>query len=817
MVSRDEDLGLSASVLLDTEAIKRIASSDKAAFDELMLAVKDEERRRFLHYTPYTKQMEFHSSHAVERILSGANQRIPLDSNILTPSGWVRSGDLCVGSKVYTHNGHISEIDEISDTVLAPLYRLHFNDGTTADCSDDHRWLLVSNRGLEFVRTTSEMACSNTLLRVPLPPAIEFSEKELVVPPYLVGLYLGNGWIKDGGIMMSDSYDAYCEIREHLEVGNYYESTQSFKVYGGKLYGKYLKEISGAKNKYIPDDYLRGSIEQRKELLAGLIDSDGHIDSLGRVCYYTSSERLAFGVCDLMRGLGCKIRLSRRGDRFDIRGRCPFKPNKISSKNEWVYKDRMDYKTKRISKIELIGELEQRCYRVKHDDHTYIIDDYVVTHNSGKSLSGCMETCFHLTGEYPEWWTGHVVKPRKNATNGQMEINAWVVGTDSKTVRDSLQSKIIGTEARKFKDGCIHPDYIDIEGSIKARGVPGLIDTVYIRHKSGCLCRLQFRSYEQGRENLQAATIDFVYCDEEPPSEVIGELRARIGATGGFMYMAFTPLKGMTPLVQEFWTRDNPDKYLVCMNIYEAKHYTPEKLRKIESLYSGLSESERKARMMGVPTMGSGLVYPIEVEDIKWDYLGNIPRNWKRLCGLDFGRGEHPMGLTWIAYDVVTDIIYVYDCEKTKNKSAAENSSIIKKKGEWIPVTYPHDFNRDTGVGSKYREVYKAEGLRLTPTHAQDKDGSNRVESGLIEIRNRMQSGRFKVARHLSEWFKEFQTYRYGDDGKPIKENDDILDSTRYAVVMLRYAKSEEDCMFERLGSIGGMSLNKVIDNTPVY
>ena len=74
MVSRDEDLGLSASVLLDAEAIKRIASSDKAAFDELMLAVKDEERRRFLHYTPYTKQMEFRSSHAVERILSGANQ-----------------------------------------------------------------------------------------------------------------------------------------------------------------------------------------------------------------------------------------------------------------------------------------------------------------------------------------------------------------------------------------------------------------------------------------------------------------------------------------------------------------------------------------------------------------------------------------------------------------------------------------------------------------------------------------------------------------------------------------------------------------------
>lgn len=115
---------------------------------------------------------------------------------------------------------------------------------------------------------------------------------------------------------------------------------------------------------------------------------------------------------------------------------------------------------------------------------------------SGKSLAGCMETCFHLTGNYPEWWTGHVVKPRKNAANGEQEINAWVIGTDSKTVRDSLQSKIIGTAARGFRDGCIHPDYIDVAGAINSRGVQGLVDTIYIRHKSGCKVKLQFRSYE---------------------------------------------------------------------------------------------------------------------------------------------------------------------------------------------------------------------------------------------------------------------------------------------------------------------------------
>ncbi len=435
---------------------------------------------------------------------------------------------------------------------------------------------------------------------------------------------------------------------------------------------------------------------------------------------------------------------------------------------------------------------------------------------SGKSLSGCMETCFHLTGNYPEWWTGHVVDPRVNAGNGDFEINVWVVGTDSKTVRDSLQSKIIGTEAKKYTDGVIHPDYIDIEGAIKSRGVPGLIDTVYITHKSGIKSKLQFRSYEQGRENLQAATIDAVYCDEEPPAEVIGELRARIGATGGFMYMAFTPLKGMTPLVQEFWTKDNEDKCLVCMNIYEASHYTPEKIKRIESLYSGLSESERKARMMGVPTMGSGLVYPVDDEELKWDYDGALPVHWRRLYAIDFGRGEHPFACTWGALDPVTDVLYLYDAIKVKGKTAAELCSMIRGKGDWIRGTYPHDFNRDSGVGGKYKEIYIREGLNLTGVHAQDKDGSNKVENGIIELRQRMIDGKFKVARHLSDWFSEKQTYRYGDDGKPIKEKDDLMDSTRYLTIMLRYAISEEESIFERIGSISGRS-NQCLDNTPVY
>lgn len=446
---------------------------------------------------------------------------------------------------------------------------------------------------------------------------------------------------------------------------------------------------------------------------------------------------------------------------------------------------------------------------------------------SGKSIAGTMETCFHLTGNYPDWWDGHRVIPRLNVTNNEYELNAWVLGTDSKTVRDSLQAKIIGTVNRDFNDGCIHPDYIYKSDKLMARGVPDAVDTIYIKHKSGARVKLQFRSYEQGRENLQAATIDFVYCDEEPPADVMGELRARITATNGFLYMAFTPLKGMTPLVQEFWMHDNPEKFLVCMNIYEAKHFTPDKLKKIESLYAGLSEAERQARMMGIPTMGSGMVYPFDDSDLMYDSFP-LPKNFRRIGGLDFGRGEHPTAIVWVALDPMTDVAYVYDAVKTTHKSIAENAEIMRKRGEWIPFAYPHDLMRDSGTerggrnnyeedkkseGYKYKTMYEDNGIHFTPHNAKTAEGSNKVENGLVEVRQRMATGRLKIARHLYELWKEKQVYRYGEDLKPIKQKDDLMDAMRYAVIMLRYSVSEYDSMFALTGGGG----TEVIDNTPVF
>lgn len=431
---------------------------------------------------------------------------------------------------------------------------------------------------------------------------------------------------------------------------------------------------------------------------------------------------------------------------------------------------------------------------------------------SGKTYCGCMEASIHATGLYPDWWEGHRLEPVYNEDRDEWELNIWVLGTDSLTVRDSLMSKIIGTARKDFTNGFIHRDFIDVDSRQMKNGTTGLVDNIKVRHASGKECTLFFRSYEQGRENLQSATIHLVYTDEEPPELVIGELKARLTATGGLFYMAFTPLSGMTKLVQEFWRGDDPDKFLVCLSMYEAGHMTEEKIRMAEKRYASLSLAERNARMFGIPSMGSGMVFPIEDETLVGELPDPVPDHWLWINGMDFGRGEHPQAHVYFVVDPGTDTMYMYDCEQSVNKSVAENASSLRRRGTWIPTAWPHDLLKDSGLGSgnsrnpsegsRYKDLYESEGLEMCHEHArlltEDGKKSALVETGLIEMRRLMVEGRFKVSAKCREWFDQKAIYRYGPDNKPVKEDDHLLDASRYATVMRRYALSKlDDISFE--------------------
>ena len=109
--------------------------------------------------------------------------------------------------------------------------------------------------------------------------------------------------------------------------------------------------------------------------------------------------------------------------------------------------------------------------------------------------------------------------------------------------------------------------------------------------------------------------------------------------------------------------------------------------------------------------------------------------------------------------------------------------------GQEIPVAWPHDgANRQHGESQSLSQLYKNAGANMLPNRATFEDGGSSVEAGIQDILDRMQSGRFKVFDHLTEWLEEFRLY-HRKNGLIVKQNDDLLDATRYGVMMVRFAK----------------------------
>jgi terminase large subunit-like protein len=117
---------------------------------------------------------------------------------------------------------------------------------------------------------------------------------------------------------------------------------------------------------------------------------------------------------------------------------------------------------------------------------------------------------------------------------------------------------------------------------------------------------------------------------------------------------------------------------------------------------------------------------------------------------------------------------------------------------------WPRDGRRDTleGAGIALANQFGEQGLEMLHEHAQwEEDKSVSVEAGLAKMLTMMQTGKFKVMKHLNDWFEEFRLY-HRKDGKVVKENDDLLSATRYAIMMLRYAecpKAEHAVNWRRL------------------
>lgn len=234
-------------------------------------------------------------------------------------------------------------------------------------------------------------------------------------------------------------------------------------------------------------------------------------------------------------------------------------------------------------------------------------------------------------------------------------------------------------------------------------------------------------------------------------------------------------------------TGTHPDRAVIIATIDDAKHFSDEDRARIIASYSA---HEREARAKGIPILGSGRIFPISEDDVACDPIRDkdIPRHWKRLGAMDFG-WDHPFGAVQLLYDADSDTVYVARTLRQRQLTPVLAAAALKPWGD-MPWMWPRDGRRDTqeGAGIPLADQFKAQGMKMHMTHAQFEDGSVSVEAGLMLMLDRMQTGRFKVFRHLTDWFEEFRLY-HREDGKVVKLMDDLMSATRYGVMMLRYAR----------------------------
>jgi hypothetical protein len=229
------------------------------------------------------------------------------------------------------------------------------------------------------------------------------------------------------------------------------------------------------------------------------------------------------------------------------------------------------------------------------------------------------------------------------------------------------------------------------------------------------------------------------------------------------------------------------DRIVIQAGIEDAGHFSAEDRARIIASYP---KHERDARTKGIPSLGSGAVFPVDEDDIRVASFP-VPSHWVQIAGIDFGY-DHPSAATRLSWDRDNDCIYVIAAYRKREQTPAMFSTAVKPWGDWLPWAWPHDGKASGGKfdakdQKQLQQLYAGHGLKMLPMHATFEDGTNGVEAGIQDMLDRMQTGRWKVFAHLTEYFDEMRLY-HRKDGLIVKENDDLISSSRYAYMMRRHA-----------------------------
>lgn len=406
-----------------------------------------------MNWSPRPPQREFLA--APEREVNyggaaGAGKALCVETPIPTPSGWKTMGEIRKGDLVYDERGKPCRVLVAHDVIERPRsFRVTFDDGAFIDACADHRWLTYTakdlaaltrsdeewkarrraarpsrakgNKSKRFVESISArntprpsklpkgavrstIEIRDTLFVGPsgrknhaIPVALPLEgDRRLVLDPYLLGAWLGDGTTRAGSVTTMDP-EILAAFSASFRRGHETENSGRANTYGFLGLRPILRRLGVFGNKHIPPDYLRASAPARLELLRGLMDTDGSASLSGAAEFTTTRQALGEGVLELILSLGWKASLKEARAKIDGRDvgpkwRITFSPTenvfRLPRKAERHRASRR--RCTRFRYIESVSEIPakpMRCLTVDSPSRLYLASKWMIpTHNTDALL-----------------------------------------------------------------------------------------------------------------------------------------------------------------------------------------------------------------------------------------------------------------------------------------------------------------------------------------------------------------------------------------------------------------------------------------------
>jgi hypothetical protein len=350
----------------------------------------------------------------------GAGKAQPLTSKVYTPSGPKLMGDMKVGDYVIGMDGLPKRVNSIHPQGVKKVFEVTFNDGSKTECCDEHLWSIRTAgqkmlnsafrvKQLKDIRNDLLTGAGNNKWSIPITNVVNFESREIVIPPYTLGVMIGDGSLSSGKAVLTNASDHIFSRLEEDVKGlpvfvhrRWCDKDNSYTITISKdkecLRNPVISEIKRygldikSKYKFIPEDYKYNTIEVRLGILGGLLDTDGYVDTKGCVYYTSASKKLVEDVNEIVQSLGGIGSLHHKVTNFGTDAWT----TTLKIPNEYLHviskpfkKDRAVLKTKYTParyflSVKEIGEKECQCISVEGEH--YLTDDLIVTHNTLSAL-----------------------------------------------------------------------------------------------------------------------------------------------------------------------------------------------------------------------------------------------------------------------------------------------------------------------------------------------------------------------------------------------------------------------------------------------